>query len=240
MPEHVHRLQRVPERRAPAAAVADPMPQAERRECSDEPERHRDRPREGEAEAGARRAAREDDHSRKRCDRREHGVLEGTEPEHADACLTRIEAGILERMPVDGEPAANDEDAEAGRHDRAGAPKAKTRPTLCARQLAVRDDVAEVRGELHRERDRQPVGVRGTELAQDRAEAGRPGDTGHRSQGEARTEEHEQRMLRRVALQMGGRPQESPKSHPHRIGRTGGSLNPVVVPVAPHTPHGEA
>src|SRR6266511_4299970 len=63
--------------------------------------------------------------------------------------------------PREGEPQArmcgaateDDEDAEPGSNDRSGASETEAWTSFDPRDLAIRDDVAEVRRELHPERD---------------------------------------------------------------------------------------
>src|SRR6266540_5489217 len=144
------------EGRPPAAFVPDAMTETERRERGDEAERDGDRPRQREAEARMRRPARENNHRRERGGGRKDRVLERAEPEHADARFTRLEPRVLERVTVDDEAATNNECPETRGDDCAGTPEPEPRTALDARDLAVGDDVAEVRSDLHAEGDRQP------------------------------------------------------------------------------------
>src|SRR5881392_3717189 len=128
--QHVHGVERVPDRGALAALVAHAMAQAERPKGRDETERDCDRPRQREAEAGVRRPTREDDHGGERGHRCEHGVLEHPQAKYAHARLAWIEPGVLEGMAVDDEAAADDEDTEPCGDDRTCAPDAQARAAL--------------------------------------------------------------------------------------------------------------
>jgi hypothetical protein len=126
---------------------------------------------------------------------REHRILERAEPENANACLARLEAGGLERLPVDDEAAANHERAEARCDDCSRASHAETRPSFKARHLAIRDDVAEVRCELHPERHGEPDRVDVAQLVEHVFEARRPRDSDHGAEREGSADCDEQRML---------------------------------------------
>src|SRR5438067_1904439 len=234
------------ERAPPDAPFAEAVAETERSEGGEKPERHRDRPRQGEAEARMRRPAREDDHRSERSTRREDGVFERTEPEHPDAGLPRIEACVLERVPVDEESAANDEDAEAGRDDRARATDPETWAALDARNFAIRDDVAQVSRDFHPEGDGKPDRVDVVQVVQDLMEAGRPGDAHDRAECQRSADADQQQVLAGIALEMRQGSKKAPELHPS-IGSvaglratTPGGLHPVVAPVAPDPPHGEA
>src|SRR6266545_725129 len=83
----------------------------------------------------------------------EHGVLEGSQTEDAYSRRPRLQTGGFERVAIDDEAAADDEDAEPGSNDRSGASETEAWTSFDPRDLAIRDDVAEVRRELHPERD---------------------------------------------------------------------------------------
>ena len=182
-----------------ASAHPQPVPQENQRDGG--AERHSDDPRELDAcaivnavdeqeQRGAERGGRED------------RVLEGAEPQYTDARLARVEPGILERVAIYDEAAADDEDSEAGRDDRPRPSEPEPRAALRARNLAVGDDVAEIGGHLHTERDRQPDRVDALQLVQHRLEARGPGDADGRAEGEPGADQDEQGVLGRVPLEM--------------------------------------
>src|SRR5262249_30516072 len=140
-------------------------------------------------------------------------VLERTETEHANTRFARLEACVLERVAVDDEAAANDEHAEAGGDDRTGMTDTEARSALRPGDLAVGDDVAEVRSDFHPEGDRKPDRIGVAELIQNAMKARSPGNADHGRQREAGAEEHEQRLLRRIALKVRGRSEESLHIH---------------------------
>src|SRR6266550_5150268 len=101
------------ERGPPGALVTDPLAVPERSERRGKAKRHRDHPGQGEAEAGVRRATREQDHRGEGCGGCEHRVLERTQAEHSYARLPRLQPSRFERLAIDHEPTADDEGPEA-------------------------------------------------------------------------------------------------------------------------------
>ena len=121
----------------------------------------------------------------------------------------------------------------------------ETRSALDPSNLPVRDDVAEVRGDLHAERHRQPDRIELVQLVEDDLEPRGPRNPDHGPQCQAGTEQDEERVLCGVALQMG---RGSEKSSDFHLGVESAStlapltplgLRRVVVAVSPHAPHGE-
>src|SRR5439155_8848135 len=127
--------------------------------------------------------------------------------EDAHACLARLQPRGFQGLPVDHEPSANHERAEAGGDDRACASNPEPWAALEARDLAIRDDIAEVRGDLHPERDGQPDRVEVAELVEHAAEAGRPRDSDRRTEREGSPDPDEDRVLCGMAFEMRHRPQ---------------------------------
>ena len=154
-----------------------------------------------------RRPAREEDHRGQRGGWRENRVLERAEAEDTRPCLTRIKAGCLESLAVDHEATADHERAKAGGDDRPRASEPEPGTTLHTRNLAVRDDVAEVRRELHAECDRQPDRVEVAQFVQHVAESGSPGNAHKGSERQRTADATEQSMLGRMPIQMWQRPQ---------------------------------
>src|SRR5690242_14727703 len=109
---------------------------------------------------------------------------------------------------------------------------AEARPALDSRNLAVRDDVAEVRRYFHPEGDRQPDRVEVTQLVQDAPEARRPGDSDRRTECERRPDPDEDRVLRRVTIEVRRRPQKDLEGHPLRIGHTAACGTPSWVTIS--------
>ena len=153
------------------------------------------------------RASRDDDHRGDGGGWRKDRVLERTEPEHAHARLPRRNACALERVTVDDEAAADDEHAESRGDDRACTSEPDLGSAFDARDLAVRDDVTEIRGDLHAERDRKPDPVHVIADVEDALEAGRPRDADQRGPGEHRADPDQDRVLQGVPLQMRQRPE---------------------------------
>ena len=91
---------------------------------------------------------------------REDRVLERAEPEYPHARLIARNAEILERLEVDRESAARSEHPEAGRDDRAGPQSAEPDAAADVGDLAVRECVADVRGQGSGNCEGNPVPVR--------------------------------------------------------------------------------
>ena len=161
-----------------------------------------DRPRQREAE---RRRVHALDEQRDRRDAgrgREQRVLEGAEPEHAHARLTVGDPGLPECVQVDGEAAACDERAEAGRDGGDRRSRRDPRPALDARHLAVAEDVADVGDRLRRERHGEPFRANVVQPLGDLAEARRRGDDAQRRERDGRRPDHEQTRVGGRALQV--------------------------------------
>ena len=123
--------------------------------------------------------------------------------------MTRIEAGCLERLPVNHEAPADDERAKARCDDRPRASEPEPGTALYARHLAVRNDVAEVRSELHPECDRQPDRVEVPQFVQDVVESSGPGNPNKSSERQRTADPDQQSVLGRVPIQMWQRPKET-------------------------------
>jgi hypothetical protein len=111
-------------------------------------------------------------------------------------------------VTVDYKATTDHERAKTGGDDRARASEPKPGPPLQARHLAVRDDVAEVRRELHAECDRQPDRIDVPQFVEHVAESGSPGNTHERSERQHAADADEQGMLRGPPIQMWQRPKE--------------------------------
>jgi hypothetical protein len=205
--EHVDGVERVLQPGAPAAFFSHAVTVRQGREGGGEPERDGNHPRKRETETRMRRPAREEDHRGQRGGRRENRVLEHAEAEDTRPCLTRIEAGCLESLAVDHEATADHERALAGGDVRPRASKPEPGTALDTRHFAVRDDVAEIRCELHAECDRQPDWVEVPQFVQHVAESGSPGNAHNGPERQSTADPDEQSMLSRMPIQMWQRPQ---------------------------------
>jgi hypothetical protein len=178
------------------------MSERQRGERGGEAERHRDHPRQCEAETRVSRTARDQNHRGERSGGCEDGVLQKAEPEHTDAGLLRLQSSGLERMPVDDEAASNDESAEAGRDDRSCSREPEARPALDSGDLAIGDDVPEVGCELHPERDRQPDRIEVLQLAENALEPRSPGNADDCAQSQDCAERDQERVLGRIPVEV--------------------------------------
>ena len=138
--------------------------------------------------------------------RREHDVLERSEPQDADAGLPPRDARPSERDEVGREAPMCDEDAEPREDDRGQLRESELRAALDARHLTVGEHVAEVGDDLARQRERDPDQVRMRKPVEDVPEAGSPGDGHGRSECEREPQSHEERDLPCGVVEMALRP----------------------------------
>jgi hypothetical protein len=178
------------------------------------------------------RSAGEQDCSRDGGRRRENRVLECAEPEHAHSCLPGVEAGRLERLPVDDEAPTDHECAEAGGNDRTGPAKPEPWTAVGPRQFAVRDDIAEVGRNLHPESDREPHRINVVQLVDHGSETGGPRDPDGRTERERAAHPHEECVLGRVPLEVRRRFEDMSQPHATRIGRSARSATLTWVTTA--------
>ena len=130
---------------------------------------------------------------------RDHRRTRARRAQNATAPLARLEAGGLERLPVDDEAAANHERAAARPAHRSRASHAETRPSFKARHLAIRDDVAEVCCGLHPESHGKLDPVDVAQLVEHVFEARRPRDSHHRAEPRFRRLRRAAHAVRRAA-----------------------------------------
>src|SRR4029077_1107605 len=127
------------------------------------------------------------------------------------------------------EAPADHERTETGGYHRSGTSEPEPGPALDTRHLAIRDDVPEVRSELHPERDRQPDRVEMPELVQHALEPSGPGDAHGRAERQCCADPDEEGVLSRMPVQMRKRSKEALEGHRTRIGRPSGPLKPSAL-----------
>src|SRR5204863_804535 len=91
--------------------------------------------------------------------RREQGVLQGSQPEYAHARLAVVHELLTEGMQVDGEATAGDKDSEARRNQRERPGVWQARTVLDPGDLAIGQDIADVRKHIRGERKRKPARI---------------------------------------------------------------------------------
>ena len=134
----------------------------------------------------------------------EDGVLERAEPEHPHARLLGRDAEILEGLDVHCEPAARDEHPEPGGDDRSRPQSTELDAAAHVSDLAVRERVADVRGDRARHGERDPVPVRVPEMRRDGAVPRRAGDEDRGDQRDRGGEDHEHDDVVRLLLAVVG------------------------------------
>jgi hypothetical protein len=134
--------------------------------------------------------------------RSEDDVFERAKAHDAHARFALRDAGPAQGDDVGREPTVGDEDAEAGEDDCRQLHYAELRPALDARDLPVREHVAEVGHNLAEEREANPEGPGMPEPVQDVAEARGPGDTDGRSDSENDPEGDEEDDLPRRVVEV--------------------------------------
>ena len=137
----------------------------------------------------------DDDHGGDRGSRSEDRVFERAQPEDADPRLARRKTCAFERETVDDEAASNHEHAEARSDDGTCTAHAHLRPAFDTGNLAIRDDVTEVGGDLHPERRRQPDPVDAGADVDDLLESRGPRNADQRSERKRGTDSDQQEVL---------------------------------------------
>lgn len=215
LPDNLDGLEGPSEPRSPPrpATVASPLSEQPRHKCR--PDRNSDRPGQRGACGRLRRSADQQDERREAGRRRQQRVLEGTETQDAHPSIATRDSCIAERLLVNSEAAASDEDAEAGRDQRNHLRQLELGPSPDPGELSVGKHVAEIGDRLRHQRQRDPIRLGVQEPGLHLPEARRPGHANRPAESQGRTESNEQRQLPRRTVQVVRRLQSSGGSPPH-------------------------
>jgi len=192
---HVHGVERVGEVPPPAGVRAKRVTLLDGPQRNDEAERHRDRPRKRESERRRVPVGQQLDGDDAR-GRREQRVLERAETQDADSNGLIAQSRLLEGVNVDGKAAARHERTEPRRHGCDDVASPEVAIFFDPRDLAVGEDVPDVRERLRAECRRKPDRVDRPEARRDVVEAGHPGDGEERPQSDCRRCSNEHERLR--------------------------------------------
>jgi len=214
--EEMNRVQPLRDEFAPAAVAAQPLAETQRRQREDTPDRNGDRPRHRQPARGAMHVVDQQENRHDARGRRQQGVLERAEAEHADPRLTRVDELLTEGVKVEREASAGNEDAEAGGNERERTRVRERRAAVHACHLTVGEHVTEIREHFRAQRERKPAGVAMTEAVGDRAEASRPRDADQGRCGQPGPEHDERDHLARGSFEV--RAVSERAGNPHEAG----------------------